>query len=269
MPPSIFRYPGGKTRLAPWIASYFPTHHSYLEAFAGSAAVLLNKQKSRIETINDLDNEVVNFFDCLKKNPEKLAYMAAMTPYSREIYNRAFSKESEEPYEKALHFLVRCCQGQNAESVTKAGWRRDRSGRENSYNVKYWNNLPENIELVARRLKEVQIENYNALKLIKSFNEKNVLIYADPPYLQSTRKKKKNYSYEMNEMDHEELLDDLLNHKGPAIISGYSSALYEERLKEWQSFSTPGYAGLNGCSRVEKIWLNYPVQNTIFDLNIC
>ena len=40
----VLKYPGAKTRLAPWICSYIPAHKVYLEPFFGSGAVFFNKQ---------------------------------------------------------------------------------------------------------------------------------------------------------------------------------------------------------------------------------
>lgn len=48
---SILKYPGSKWRIAKWIVSMIPKHHSYLEPYFGSGAVFFNKEPSRIETI--------------------------------------------------------------------------------------------------------------------------------------------------------------------------------------------------------------------------
>ena len=71
---AILKYPGSKWGKAEWITSFFPKHHSYLEPFFGSGAVLFNKERSNIETVNDLDNNVVNLFEWIKNDPEKLAH---------------------------------------------------------------------------------------------------------------------------------------------------------------------------------------------------
>ena len=70
---AILKYPGSKWSIANWIISHFPEHHSYLEPFFGSGAVLFNKPRSNIETVNDLDGNVVNLFEWIKKDPESLA----------------------------------------------------------------------------------------------------------------------------------------------------------------------------------------------------
>ena len=70
---AVIKYPGAKWRLAKWIIDMFPTHHSYLEPFFGSGAVLFTKPRSPIETVNDLDGEIVNLFTQIRENPERLA----------------------------------------------------------------------------------------------------------------------------------------------------------------------------------------------------
>ena len=82
----IIKYPGSKWRISDWILSYFPKHHSYLEPFLGSGAVFFSKQRSNIETINDLDEDVVNLFHWVQHDPERLAHEIYYTPYSRQIY---------------------------------------------------------------------------------------------------------------------------------------------------------------------------------------
>lgn len=81
----------------------------------------------------------------------------------------------------------------------------------------------------AERLRGVQIENRPAVEVIRRYNFENVLIYCDPPYVLSTRCRKQ-HNQEMSDEDHEELLEALLQHKGPVVISGYSSPLYEAKL---------------------------------------
>ena len=75
----------------------------------------------------------------------------------------------------------------------------------------------------AKRLRGVQIENRPAIELIKRFNFGNVLIYCDPPYMLETGHGKQ-YRCEMDNKEHEELLEVLLQHKGPAMISGYDTS---------------------------------------------
>ena len=76
---SVLKYPGAKNRLATWICGYIPKHDVYLEPFAGSLAVLLNKQRSHIETVNDIDEEIVNFFRILRDRSGELERVIEFT----------------------------------------------------------------------------------------------------------------------------------------------------------------------------------------------
>lgn len=82
---AVLRYPGSKWRLAKHLCEYIPEHHSYLEPYFGSGAVFFTKPPSAIETINDLDLDVVNLFSCLRNDPNKLASMIYATPYGTEV----------------------------------------------------------------------------------------------------------------------------------------------------------------------------------------
>ncbi|MCI9682401.1 MAG: DNA adenine methylase, partial [Lachnospiraceae bacterium] len=92
---AIMKYPGSKWSIAKWIIDFFPEHHSYLEPFFGSGAVLFNKPRSHIETVNDLDGNVVNLFEWIKSDPERLAHEIYYTPYARQVYEDAFSMVPE------------------------------------------------------------------------------------------------------------------------------------------------------------------------------
>lgn len=253
---AIAKYPGSKWSLANWIISFFQEHHSYLEPFFGTGAVLFNKPRSHIETVNDLDGNVVNLFECMRSDPEKLARSIYLTPYAREVYEKAFRENPRDPFEKALNFYIRLNMGHGFRtSGEKVGWKNDVQGRERSYASQDWCNLPEKIMQAAERLRGVQIENRPAAGLIERFNYENVLVYADPPYVLSTRNRRQ-YKYELDDKGHIELLDVLLAHKGPVLLSGYDNELYNDRLKGWHREETTCYSQV--CSKKREIlWMNF------------
>jgi DNA adenine methylase len=79
---AVLKYPGAKWRIADWIISYIPEHRSYLEPYFGSGAVYFNKPQSPIETISDIDGDVVNLFRCIREDSARVASLFAATPYS-------------------------------------------------------------------------------------------------------------------------------------------------------------------------------------------
>lgn len=263
---AITKYPGGKWKIAKWIISNIPEHRSYLEVFFGSGAVLFNKPRSPIETVNDLDDNVVNLFEWIRKDPERLAHEIYWTPYARQVFEGAFGGEfrgeSNESLEKAVNFYIRLNMGYGFRTTgERVGWRNDIRGREKAYAAIEWSDLPKRIMQAAERLRGVQIEHQPAIKLIQRYNFLDVCIYADPPYVPNTRGKKQ-YRYEMDETDHEELLDTLLDHKGPVILSGYENELYNKRLKGWRK-KQKKIRCITQSERTEVLWMNFEERGQI------
>ena len=255
---AVIKYPGSKWRIAQWIIAHFPEHHSYLEPFFGSGAVLFNKRRSNIETINDLDGDVVNLFQQIRDDPDRLAEAIYWTPYARAEYERAWAAQrtEEDPFRRAVDFYIRMMMGRGFRTTgEKVGWKNDVQGREASYAAGCWCNTPDTIRQAAERLRKVQIECRPAVDLIRRFNFKNVLIYADPPYVLETRHGKQ-YRHEMSDVQHEELLQVLIDHKGPALISGYDSEIYRDMLHGWHREEIAERAQTSGL-RTEVLWMNF------------
>ena len=250
---AILKYPGAKNRIADWIVSYMPKHDVYLELFGGSMAVLLNKGRSHIETVNDIDVEIVNFFLVLRDHPEELKRSIELTPFARDEYKNAF-EETEDPVERARRYCVKCWQGFGNSQLYMNGFK---SGQQShSPNpAKAWAGLPEIIPQIAKRLKGVQIENLPANELIKRYNTQDVFVYADPPYLPGIRKGYL-YKHEMTEKGHVGLLERLLQHPGPVMISGYDNDLYNSYLQGWRKAEKETRAEA-GHKRTEVLWMNY------------
>ena len=268
-PRSIIKYPGAKWSLAHWIISHFPEHHSYLEPFFGSGAVLFTKARSHIETVNDRDGDVVNLFSWIKNDPERLARAIYWTPYARDVYEKAWEAQHTETdsFQRAVDFYVRMMMGHGFRTTgEKVGWKNDIQGRERAYAAGNWASVPDLIFSAAERLRGVQIENRPAVELIPRFNYPNVLIYADPPYLLQTRDRRQ-YKHEMTDADHAELLEVLKAHKGPVILSGYDSKTYNDALKNWARDEAAALTQ-TAARRREVIWMNFdpPTQLKLSEL---
>lgn len=146
---AVTKYPGSKWFIAEWITSFFPAHHSYLEPYFGSGAVLFNKSRSNIETVNDLDGNVVNLFEWICRAPEKLAHEIYYTPYARQVYDQAFTTEPEDSFERAVNFYIRLNMGHGFRTTgEKVGWKNDVQGRERAYAAQDWCSLPDRKSVV-------------------------------------------------------------------------------------------------------------------------
>ena len=118
----ILHYPGSKWRLADWIVSFFPEHVTYLEPYFGSGAVLFSKNRSQIETINDIDGEMINLFTMIREQPDELIRLIELTPFSREEYDLSYEACTDE-LEQARRTLVRLWQGRDGKTAYRTGWR--------------------------------------------------------------------------------------------------------------------------------------------------
>lgn len=258
---SLLRYPGSKWNLSDKIISLLPEHKSYLEPYFGSGAVLFTKKPSAIETVNDLNTDVVNLFEVVRNKPSELSQRLFLTPYSRKVYDDAFLDNPADEIEQAVNFIIKSVMSHGFRTIEKSGWKNDINGRERAYAVKHWNDLPDIIQDMTLRLKEVQIENRPALELIKRFDKEDVCMYIDPPYVLSTRTRKQ-YSFEMEDSDHIELLDTIVVSKAKILISGYDCELYNHKLKDWNRLEFSATAE-KGLKRTEVLWLNYEPQRQI------
>lgn len=259
---AVFRYPGSKWSLAGWIIAHFPLEYEkmvYLEPFAGSGAVFFNKNPGAVETINDLDSDIVNLFRVLRDRPDELKRALELTPYSREEYDLAF-EPTEDPLEKARRYMVKTTQAIGAKLNSKCGWRNHKQMKIGGTACK-WNGITETIDEAAARLKGsttnlVQIEHMDALRLIERYNTPDVLIYIDPPYVRSSRKSGALYRFEMDDEQHMQLLEIITRSRAKIILSGYQNNLYDRYLKDWKTDSTMSQTTSTEMA-LETIWMNY------------
>lgn len=259
---AVFRYPGSKWGIAEWIIGHFPPGYEkmvYLEPFCGSGAVFFNKRPGAVETINDLDGDVVNLFRILRERPGELQRMLELTPYSREEYDRSF-EPSDDPLEQARRYMVKTTQAIGAKLDSKCGWRNHKQMKIGGTACK-WGGITETIDLAAARLRGstinlVQIEHMDALRLIERYNSPDVLMYLDPPYVRSIRKSGALYRHEMNDAGQKELLELITKSQAKIIISGYKSELYNSYLQGWNTDTIMSQTTSTAMA-VEVIWMNY------------
>lgn len=260
---AILKYPGGKWRISDWIISHFPEHKVYCEPYFGSGAIFFNKQPSYIETINDINGDIVNLFKVCREYPEQLVAAIEFTPFARDEFIDCYDTAVTDPIERARRTLVRYHQSFGTSNSSKNSWRNVQTyGGPRCATM--WNCLPGRILEVCERLKDAQIENIDAIQLIQRYNDENTLIYCDPPYLQSLRKRKM-YADEMSEEQHIELLEVLKSSKSKIVLSGYDSDLYNSTLADWNTDTKETTAQM-GKHRTEKIWFNFDLEREVNEM---
>jgi len=278
--------------LAPRIVELMPPHHSYVEVFGGAAAVLWAKPPSPIETYNDIDKDLVNFFRVLR-DPEKFARMRDWldwTPYSRAEYYQFLEdldrsrdhegadrngedREDDDVLRAAKWWYVT----RSAFSgVYRGGWSYSVAISAAKRPIAYRNGL-EKLDWFHRRMRYVQVECLDFRDIFAKYDTVNTLFYCDPPYIHGSRSdgSRKAYKYEMTDSNHVDLINALLGLKGKVVLSAYDHPMYRP-LEEagWikKSFlvtctASPDKGDGSRSSREEVLWIspNSPViQRSLF-----
>ena len=258
-----FGWYGGKFNHLEWLLPLLPAAHHYCEPFAGSAAVLLNRAPSPVETYNDLDGEVANFFRVLRESPDELLRVIALTPFSREEFYASLKYDAKlTRIERARRFFVRARQVRTglAQTASLGRWAncKNTSRAGMSGVVSRWLGSVRNLPEVAERMLRVQIENRPAVEVVKLYDGKDTLFYCDPPYPHRSRGDAKAYAFEMDDAAHEELADVLHSARGKVAISGYRCDLMDRFYSAWKRVEAKSKL----CHSIKKprreaVWMNY------------
>lgn len=259
----VFGWYGGKFSHLEWLLPQLPEAHHYCEPFSGSAAVLINRQPAPVETYNDIDGEVVNFFRVLRDRPDELARALVLTPFSREEFHQAIAQpQQRDELERARRFYVRARQARTglAQTATLGRWAncKNTSRAGMSGVVSRWLSGFDSLAAIAERLLRVQIENRPAVDVIRVYDDEKTLFYCDPPYLHDTRGDSKAYGFELDEGEHIELAATLNGSKGKVAISGYRNPLMDRLYRGWRRFDAPAKTAHSVKKiRRECLWMNY------------
>lgn len=253
--PPPLRYTGGKWLLADWIINQMPPHETYCEPFCGGAAVFFRKHPSKLEILNDLSGDIVNFFTVLRTRTEDLVRAIDLTPYSREEYELSY-QPCEDELERARRFYVCCYQSFGSFSGRRTGWRKMKNYKRGTSITSEWARL-DGLLKAAARLKDAQIENRPAVEVLRDYDTPKTLFYVDPPYVYGTRSGggRKRYVFEMTDDDHRQLANVLHQLEGAVILSGYQSELYAELYADWTVLTKTTTTNGNG-SATEYLWMS-------------
>lgn len=265
-----FGWYGGKFSHLDWLLPLLPKTTHYCEPFGGSAAILLNREPAPVETYNDIDSEVVNFFRVLREQKDNLIEAIGLTPFSREEFELAIAQPTQDTsdVERARRFFVRARQVRSglAQTASSGRWANclltSRAGMGGA--VSRWLGSVEGLSEIVQRLLRVQIENAPAIDVIKRYDSEETLFYCDPPYPHSSRGDSKAYAFEMTDAQHQELAHVLRHVKGKVALSGYRCDLLDELYGDWHSIE----AAAKNCHsikqlRTEVLWVNYEIEGEI------
>lgn len=220
---------GGKHYMTENILQFFPTHKQYCEPFFGGGSLFFAKIPCGHETINDLDEGVATFFRVLRDNGDEFIERAKLTEYGEELFYDCGNtwEDEEEDLIKAWKWWVVASMSFGGNCGSSFGYARQRSNRNIAQQVSSFHGRIKILPGIIQRLRNTQILHGDAIRAIEACDTPDCLHYVDPPYVASTRKGGK-YAHEMDDAQHQELIDCLMNVDGYVILSGYKNELYEQ-----------------------------------------
>lgn len=215
---------------------------------------MLRKPRSYAEVYNDLDGEVVNLFRVARDRGDELRRALELTPFSRVEFFGSY-EPSDDPLEQARRTVARTFMGFGSDAHNKKSGFRANSNRSGTTPAHDWRNYPYTLGDVIERLRGVVIENRNATAVMHAHDGDETVHYVDPPYVTSTRGTGGSYRHEMTDSDHDALAETLHDLRGPVVLSGYRSALYDALYNDWRRVDRHALAD-GARSRIECLWLS-------------
>jgi DNA adenine methylase len=257
-----FTYHGSKYSYLEWLLPLIDVQcNHFIDVFGGSAAVIINRAPAPIETFNDINGKVVNFFKVLREMPEELICALELTPHSKKEYEEAWFTDGDSDVEKARKFFIRTQQSiwaAGAQDKVK-GWaaslkesRCNISDKTNKW-LKTIAGLPE----VVERFRRIQIENRDYRWIISKYDHDGAFFYLDSPY-EHTFRSSSPYEFDFKNQDFFDLHYYAKSTKGKVAISGYNSPFMVEVFKDFNFNHGPQRKNTRSKKEAcECLWTNY------------
>ncbi|MCX6281465.1 MAG: DNA adenine methylase [Bacteroidetes bacterium] len=255
-------YYGGKQQMLRHILPLIPNHIVYCEPFCGGAAVYWSKSPSKVEVINDMNDELINFYIVLKTRFKSLQQAVKITLHSRKIHKQAWEvyqhPELNDQITRAWALWV--LSTQSFGSQLSGSWGFDKS--KSSIARKVMNKKRQFTELLQERIELTQIECRDALDVIRLYDTPDTFHYVDPPYPNTNCGHYKGYTMK----NLEELLIKLTTIKGRFLLSNYPQEIISKFAGKygWHQleYKMPLCASKKAVrsSKIEVLTANYPIK---------
>lgn len=219
---SPFKWVGGKSRLRKHIVPLIPEHSCFVDLFAGGGWVLFGKPPSDVEVLNDIDQELINFFRVVKHRPEELIASFELELVSRAEFVRLTELDPTTltDIERAHRFYYLIMAGWGGELAYPRFQTSISDGGHGNRLFGALKHLRQRIDPIYERLSTVIIENLSWENCLKRYDNEKTVFYVDPPYPGNNC----NYAHNMREWSsHEKLYNALARTSGRWILSSYDS----------------------------------------------
>ena len=240
---SPFKWVGGKSRLRKPIIEMLPSYSCYVEPFAGAAWVLFAKPPSDVEVLNDLDQNLINFFRVIKEKPEDLIGSFEWELVSRSEFERLASLEPSQltDVQRAHRFYYLIMAGWGGELLYPRFQTSISDGGHGNRLIGALKTLRQRLQPIHARLSTVIIENLDWQKCIDRYDRAETVMYLDPPYPGN----KCNYFHNMRDWEaHQTLAQRLAHTQCKWILSSYDLPEIRTLFGEYYLTSVQSASGM-------------------------
>ncbi|WP_289029230.1 DNA adenine methylase [uncultured Algoriphagus sp.] len=256
------KYYGGKTKMLPHILPLIPKHRVYLESFAGGASLFWAKPPSPVEVLNDINENVANFYRVMKTQFQSLDILIQSTLHCEATFNRAKSIYRSSNYknevERAWAFYVCAIMSFGGEVGGSFQWVKNKN--DNWHPAVAIANRRKEFQVYEGRLDKVSIRDKLAEQLIPCMDSPELFVYADPPYVGARQGHYSGYTQEQFEA----LLDELSVMEGKFLMSSYPNDALSAFVKEngWNQREISMRLGITGNQqrKTEVLTWNYELE---------
>jgi len=264
---SPIKWVGGKRNLRKELVSIMPEHTQYVEVFAGAIWVLLEKEPAKLEIINDINGDLINFYrviqnkDKCKQLTERLYFL----PKSREIFEQ-FDKQLEIKREELgeinravmFYYLLKLVFGGRFDRKKKSFCISNDGRKQINYDK-----FPDEFIELHERLKDVYIEKEDYKYILDKYDRPDGLFFLDPPYLNTTEK---NYRVDFGIEEYILLKDKLDNLKGKFILTCNDKPELRDLFKDYYIKDNEVFYSVSGSTKGRKeyselIITNYKIED--------
>jgi DNA adenine methylase len=213
------------------IVARMPEHRCYCEVFAGAGWVLFGKPPSRVEVLNDLNGELMNFYRETKLHPRRVVRLIESMPHSRKLFEElrdrkpAMSRKAQRAARFA--YLLKTAFAGDLSKKPTFGYSKMTPHRVGIH-------VGERILDAAKRLQSVTLEYGDWRKIISRYDGPQTLFYCDPPYVDL-----RYYEHNFEQPDHEALALALRRIEGKFMLS-YNDVPEVRRLYAWARMEVLG-----------------------------
>ena len=200
---SPIKWIGGKSKSLKYLLPQIPSHEGFVEVFGGAGWLLFGKHPSKWEVLNDLDNNLINFFNIIQNN-----HLEFIKSFDFELVSRSKFNEFKEIYKNQsytdniqrahiLYYLLKAGAGASLPDGGGCGYPSSKDCSRLRLDK-----LPLDIMEAHKRLLKVNIECLDFKKILKKYDSEYTFFYLDPPYRNTNRS-----SYPVGNFTDEDYID--------------------------------------------------------------